>query len=472
LVHLPKIGPVAFMMDERLPREKAQLVMRVVNSLRHVANIDVLDGSTEQDVILRRLEKKEHPLVIVPWYRYLAWSRIEAQYGLTRTTGPTFAGYFADQVQPYEVELSPEFQRAILLDFSNLHTAEASKLLQLLLKDQTRYGLRPLFDPRTGIFCETWYGGQGLGNRMDSVLELPIVAKEWTERHNAIRIALTALRGLVYDEGPGKGELARALTARSPKGYFQVAADAQTLALRLCYAMGGWAPKDALQAFWPQNTRPTSPAQLLLRHADALRVHTVAETPDLEVVALFFKSAPAEAAPQQFRTLWIEPLAAHIVTEAPYEAPGPESPQLRLLPGAQTADAAAEAAKPARTDAASKAKDRMLYEAALKLRDLRKQLEERDELIRELRSGGVGTAKALPPPDAESLLEAFQQRYGEARLELRQLELQVADAEKNGIGPQAVDRLRRRMADLAAREATWIRQIAALLEQFKKARGA
>lgn len=465
-----KLGKIAFVVDERLSREKSAILTRIINSLRVIATIELISGSIEEDRLLDKLEADKYDLVFAPWYRYVAWSRIEAFYGLTRTSGPTFAGYFCEPILPYEIGETAEHLRAILFDFANLHTSEINLLVKMLIQDTKRSGLRPFFESNTPIYCENWFGSQGLGIRTDAVLSLPgILNTEWIKRSSALRICIGALWSLVYEEGPGKGEFTQMTTSRTPKAYFQIGMDGACLAMRLCYSMPAWSPKDTLNIFWPNPKKPTSPAQLLLRYSDMIRVHTIPDAADVEVVIAFFNTAAAECSPEQIHTYWIEPVAANLVHEIPFEAPSPNSPHLKALPMPELQTAVKKTSLKTEDDERKeKAKERFIFEAAAKIRELKKVISDRDEMIKELRSGGVGTAPPLPPPDAEALLDAFQERYFEARFQIRQFEIQIAALEEKGGTPQEAEALRQKMTNLITREKIWLRKIAQTLETHRE----
>ena len=114
---------------------------------------------------------------------------------------------------------------------------------------------------------------------------------KWAKRSGSMRICLNALWSLIYEEGPGKAEVTAAPTS-SPKAYFQVACDREMAVLRLCFQMPSWTPRTALANFWPGALSPTSPAQLLLRYADFVRVHTYSNTPEVEIVAGLLSALP------------------------------------------------------------------------------------------------------------------------------------------------------------------------------------
>jgi hypothetical protein len=276
------------LVDERISRERRAILTRVINQVRGFSHrVTVVSGDLPEAEVIKRIERDGFDLVLAPWYRYIAWSRIEAYFGASRTGGPTFAGYFAEPLLPHEVGAQNGRQRAILLDFTQMSTPESVRLVRNLMYETMRAGIRPWLEGAPPIYCENWYYAQGLGMRMDHLLAIPeIASSEWARRAPALRLVLGALWSLVYEEGPGKSEFAQAATSlHSPRAYFQVAADARTLVFKLHYAMPAWTAKDVVAAFWPDAKRPTAAAQLLLRHADFLRVHLIPEGSDVEVVA-------------------------------------------------------------------------------------------------------------------------------------------------------------------------------------------
>ncbi len=461
-----KLGRIAFVIDERLSREKAAILTRVVNSARQWAEIEVIAGGIEEAILLKKLESTGFDLVLAPWYRYLAWSHIEAFYGLTRTSGPTFAGYFCDTVLPYELGEQADHLRAILIDFNNLSLHESSLILKSLIKDHTRSGLLPFFEKGSSIYYENWFSGQGLGLRLDTILGVPGISNtEWIKRSRAIRTCFMSLWSLVYDDGPGKGEFTQAITSSTPKAAFQMGIDSHCLLMRLCYSMPSWTPRDALRIFWPLSPQHSSSAQLLLKYSDFVRVHTIPEASDVEIVVGFFHSAPSESAHDQIHTLWIEPIAATLVQEIPFETPSAESQYLKPLPTV--------ALQPKKTydqnwnKNGEKAKERFIFEAANKIRELKKELDDKNEIIRDLRRGGVGTSQSLPPLDPETLLEIFQEKYFESRLQIRKFELEISELEErknlSEYGAQ-INELKYKMANLEKREKAWLKKISETLE--------
>lgn len=476
-----KLGKILFVFDERLSRQKTTALTRLVNVIRQIAEVRLISGNINEDGLLAEMEKTVPSLVILPWYRYLSWSRVEGFYGLTRNNGPTCLGFHFGQLLPYELGEQADHLRTILLDFCGSTPAEVLLLIRALLTDKTRSGLVPLVGSKKTIYVDNWFEGQGLGLRMDAVLALPEIARtHWAQRGGTIRVTLGALWSLIYDEGPGKGELSQQLTGDVPKGYLQVAVGDQILAMRLIYKQSSWSPKDVLQAFWPDKVHPTAPSQLLLRHADLLRIHHITDANDIEVVVGLFKSAVAERHPEEIHTLWIEPLHPSLVLEPPLAEPGPENPLLKPLPlplpeGISGANARHTPGNPSpeqnpAVQALIQARDRQIQDLTQQVLDLRDQLAEKDEQVQELRSGGVGTAPEMAPPDAESLLEAFQERFLDARFQLRGFELRYGAVEKKGGTLEDIRALREKMVTLAKRQEGWIRTMAEIIKIFQEDR--
>lgn len=459
------------MIDERLSRDRRGILTRLIASVRHFATIQILHGEVDETTLLQKIQAEPFQLVLAPWYHYLSWSKTEAHYGRTRTSGPTFAGYFCEPIPPLQLGSQADHLRAILLDFTHLQPSESCKLIRSLLHDSLRTGITPLLDSNASVYCENWMNHQGQGLRVDQILKLPEISQfEWTARAPAIRVVLSALWGLIYEEGPGKSEFAQAISGGTrPRAYFEIGCDAHTLVFRLWYSMPGWGPKNALTQFWPNPEKPTAAPQFLLKFADFLRVHTIEGTGDVEVVVGLFASRPSEKAHSQIHSLWIEPIASHLISEIPFEGPNPRQPWLKALPGIPAGAQQAGSKKEQGQDLLQ-AKDRFIAEATQKIRKLQREIEQRDELIRDLKTGGVGTAKVLPIPDPESLLEAFQERYFEAEMQLKQFEMRIAEIEQKGASATEIQALQEKMATLSARQQGWIRQLASTLHIPRKIR--
>ncbi len=444
---------------------------RILNMFRQYAEVRLLDGNLDEDQFVQKMEENQGGLFLIPWYRYLSWSKAEAFYGLTRTSGPTIAGYHFGGITVDDLG-TPEHLRTILLDFAGPSPADVSRIVKNLLVENQRSGILPLLDGkgRSTVYCENWMDQQGLGHRMDALMNIPEIGKtDWMERSGAIRIILGALWSLIYEEGPGKSEFAQALTGGQAKAWFQVGANSNCLALRLTYSMPTWSPKDALLQFWPSKERPGSPAQLLRRYCDLLRVHRISDSTDIEVTAVFFKAAPAERSPGNIQTLWIEPISARLFEETPYEKLGPDLPHLKPL----------ALAIPARPDEAqNSAREKALADLALQVRELRKALRDREVKIEELKSGGVG-APQPPAVDADGLLEAFLERFYDSHVKKQDLQEKIRVLSESPYSPSKtadIAQMERQVQALLAQEEAWIKKLAEALryyaEERKKLRSA
>jgi hypothetical protein len=460
-----KLGKIVVLNDNRLSRQRATELTRILNMFRVFADVRLLDGSLDEDQFLQRMEEHQGATFLIPWYRYVSWSKAEAFYGLTRTSGPTIAGYHFGGVTADELG-TPDHLRTILLDFAGPSPQDVGHIVRNLLVDTERSGIAALLEnkAKNTIYCENWMEQQGLGNRIDALMNIPEIGKtDWVSRAGAIRIILGSFWSLIYEEGPGKSEFAQALTSGQAKAWFQVGANAGCLAFRLVYSMPTWSPKDALGNFWPSHERPSSPAQLLRRYSDFIRVHRFADSPDVEVVAALYKAAPAERAPETIHTLWIEPLAARLVHEVPYEKPGPDKPHLKTL----------NLGLPPRPDETQNAaRERAMTDLAVQVKELRRALREKETKIEELRMGGVG-APQPPPVDADGLLDAFLERFYSAHVKLQEFQEKLSDMSESPPSPTKgaeLAQLEKQIQVLSTKEAEWIKKLADALRSYAEDR--
>jgi hypothetical protein len=462
------MGPIAFVLDGRLSRERYQILNRVVAGLKRTMQVDVLSSDLSEEEVLKQLQTRPYQLVLAPWYRYTVWSKIEAFFGLTRTQGPTFAGYISEPIQPYELGENHDALRCILLDFAQMSLSETLTLIQTLANENHRSGIGPLLEGKALLYSDTWNSGQSMGPKLDAILSIPEISQQengWRKRLNAIRICFCALWSLIYEEGPGKSDLSSVSALRAPRAIFHVGADSRGFYLKILYTFASTNPRAILQQFWPDPKRPSDPAQLLLRHSDFVRVHACPENSDIEITVGLLPSAASESTPNGVHTLWIEPLNLRLLAEREVQSGKP-----LLIVAGETLSPGSAAGSGGQTLAATLAQNRFVQDAAQKIKDLKNLLTNREELIQELRSGGVGTAAPLPPPDTEALLEAFQERYFETRYQIRNFEIEIQLMERNGATPQEIEALRQKMLTLTQRENLWIKKITVTLEAYRQAK--
>jgi hypothetical protein len=438
---------VGFYPDPKLSRERGHICLRAVQLLRTIAEVHVFEPDEEEEDVLQQLETAKFDVLILPWYLYLRWSKIEGYFGFTRTQGPTVVGYFGEPIFPHELDLSERW-RIQILDFSRLTTLEGTNVLKSLLRDSTRWGLRPLLLPSTDLYFESWSGNIGMGFRMDSVLSIPAIqGTPWTKRSNALRMCFSALWSLIYDHGPGRIDMTHPGTNPHPKAYFQLGADAQALGMRLCFKQSSWKAKEVLRQFWPSpSSSPTTPGQILARYGDLLRVHVDPETNELEVTVMFYPSAPSEQAPSEMHSLWIEPLSSSTRNEAFSEAEHGETSGLKPLINHH----------------------QLITEAAGKISLLRKELEARDALIRELKSGGLGSQSSsesgIQGLDGEALLGLFQEKVQQMGAELRSLQIKVQSLSQSRFRGEDTSPLKEQMKILEKKQRSWLTRLTKILE--------
>jgi hypothetical protein len=318
-----------------------------------------------------------------------------------------------------------------------------------------------------------WSNGHEFGRKLDSVFSVPeLVQSEWSKRVAAIRILFHSLWSMTFGESFGGPERTLVNPATRPaKGYFQLGMDSNFFVMRLICPTLKKTHRQLLSSLWPDSEDIFSCSQLLIKYADFVRVHAIAESSSLEITVALMKSAPSQISRGLFQTHWIEPVTEKIFSELPFELPNARSPYLKKLPSTRDALAVAPAAPaPPAPPILGETGNRLVVQAANKIKELTQLLVSRDELIKELRMGGVGTAPPLAPPDAGALLEAFQQKYFETRYQIRQFELQIGDLEKRAESPREIEILRLKIAQLHAQETAWIKKLAATIEMYRQAK--
>lgn len=447
------LGTIALVTDERLSRERQSMLFRVVAILSTFAKVEVISGHSSEEEVLKQIEIKNCGLVLAPWYHYLKWTRIDAFFGLSRTSGPTFAGYHAEPLAPQEISDAGLPIRGILIDLGpSASKTEIQRVVRSILVDNFRTGLRPLIDANSPIYVEPWTNGHTLGRVVDSFFAIPeLKHSDWLKRSSSIRLALMGMWNLVFPDGQTPG-----LPASSTRAHFMAAVDRNILAMRLCFSIPACTPRTAIQLLWPKGVREPSDLgvvharDLLGRSCDLIRAHTIAGTQDIEIVGAMFSHSETEPRRSgNVHHLWIEPVAGEIVQELPDSTSDKNHPFPR-----PTGVAAEPAPAPANLDRhhsdaeVQDAKDRFITEASQKVRKLQQIIEDREMLLRELRSGGIGVSSPLPPPDADALLDALWERVQECehrlflyRDELMDLKSQNRPAEKLEAIQQRIDRL-------------------------------
>jgi hypothetical protein len=441
---------IGFVTDPCLSREKTQIALRALNSMRNFAEIRYYPGTLTEEELAERVKRETLDLLMVPWHNYLHYQKLEAQFGLTRTHGPTMVGYFAEDVSPFEIQEEDHHFRTILVDLNRLATSEASTILRSLLRDSTRWGLRPLMQSNTPIHFESWTAQVGMGFRTDTILNLNEIANShWAKRSNSLRILISALWSVIFDNGPGKADRGRNGADRTARAYFELAVDSHCLGFRLCYSEPGWKVKDVLHSFWPGALTPSAAGQILFQYSDFLRIHVDPDTSEIEIVCALYPSGPSERATDILRTLWIEPLSNVTRLERFSESPETQEHYHKALVTHHA----------------------LIGNAAEKIDELKKQVELRDKEIDELRLKSHVKEQIYIYPsglDGEQLVDLVTRRLTEikAKIKSAQSQFQLLRQDRDDELKEA-GQLIKKIRELQAQQKSWIVRLTELVETYR-----
>lgn len=312
--------PIVALPDPHLGREQAAALHRTWAILRTLGPLTVLPVKTSESELLAYLEANPARLVLLPWNCYLEWTRIEGLFGISRSSGPTCAGYFASAVDARELGAIGDTQRLILFDFHATSFSERWRLVRSLLHEEFRAGIQPLLHDKAPIYTKEWLGSEGPGAALDSILALEAVQQApWKERIQPIQLLALTLWNLAYEQGRTlmRGGWLTQLHAHRVRAHLEIGMDSELLALRLCYHQQPNTPRSVLREFWPDAQKSEDFRQHLSRNADFVRVHTVPDRDEVEIVATLLKSSPARHRPDDLRTIWIEPISSRLIQEIP-----------------------------------------------------------------------------------------------------------------------------------------------------------
>lgn len=294
-------------MDDRLSHDRKTVFHRTVQQLKSKFGIEVFSSSITEDALLQELEKSKYGLVLLPWYHYLQWKRVEAFFGTYRLQGTTVAGYFADALLPFEFSTIPNYQRFILLDFYRWESADIEWILRSLLTTRTHSGLAGLCTRTTPVYVDEWFDDAASAPRsIENCLKLPIVQNTtFGPRTSSIRLYLTSLWSMCFE---GR----HALPSQTPAATFEVAEIQQKLVIKLLFETSEHTLQRMMGALWPAATGSTaslfSPLKEMSRQVDYLRVQQFPESQQVEITGIFFPQAPVLQFPNELRGWWIEPL--------------------------------------------------------------------------------------------------------------------------------------------------------------------
>lgn len=297
---------IAFIFDDRLPHDRKMVFQRTIILLRTQFSIEVLPSNYTEENLLEHLETTQYELVLLPWYKYVSWKKIDAFYGSLRMSGTTVAGYFADAVLPFEFTQAPNYHRFILLDFYRFDQKEIEILVRSLTKPHLRTGLAGLIPQTSPIYTAEWLETNGSHTRcIDDVLALPIFkSKQWTDRRHALRFFLTGLWSYIYSEP-------KIHPKPIPEAEIELSEFNKKLLIKAIFKNSEYTLKHTMKWMWP-NAQDTHPAiKEMVCQSDFVRVQHYPETHQLEITCMFVQSSAAAQYPNELRGFWIEPLKVH-----------------------------------------------------------------------------------------------------------------------------------------------------------------
>lgn len=466
---------IAIVADISLSPGKGRALAQKFNAIRSLAQIELLKPSTTEDQLLARIQKETFDLILVPWFLYLEWSKVDLALGATRTKGPIFAGYIAEDSTPAGIAENPRSaSRGLIFQIGNMSGEALRVLVGSLIHPEKRSGIECLLDRKATFYYDQWYQVSltDIGERLDALAQFPEIQKhDFQHEVPYLRQALLALWSLVYEEGPGRTKTAQPVH----RAYFQLGIDSHLIAIRLCFSMQRWKISNAVNYFWPtldSNSPTTLAAQQLLQCSDLLRLHIFSNSSDVEITLLFFKRDSTVTAHQRWQrkysSFWIDPLDSEFLMEPPLNPEEVKAPanfkSINTFLNATPLDQSANAKT---TVAREELKDRALMVLSQQVKELKNNLESKTEELRFLRMGGVGTPQSLTPPEAETLLEAFRVRYDEVTVEIRDIERKLRSLERNGALPSEVNTLNTQLEILIDRQKAWMKILLDTLQDFQ-----
>jgi len=293
---------IAFFIDDRLPHDRKALFTKLVAVLRPKYNFEILPMNMSEEAFLKHLDTHTYSAILLPWYRYLSWKKLESRFGALRLEGPTIAGYFADALLPFELSEMPSAHRMILLDFYRLDAFEIETLLQGLVFPDQKAGFRGIIPPNTPIYHQDWFDHDGANTRcIDAIMNTSLFqAKTWTKRNQQLRFFLTALWNLSFTDRPHRKTGERV-------AQIEIAEFSKRIAIKWVIEDADLTLKQMMGYFWPAQNHQHQAVHAMIKNSDFIRVAHFPESHQIEVTAFFLESSPTLNHPGEVRGFWIEP---------------------------------------------------------------------------------------------------------------------------------------------------------------------
>jgi hypothetical protein len=302
---------VAFIFDDRLPHDRKTIFARTATILKSRFAMEILPTQMTEDELITHLQKNEYGLILLPWYKYIAWKKLESFFGALRMQGPTVAGYFADAVLPFEFAAVPHYHRFLFLDFYRFDQNEIELMVAGLVHPDKRSGFSGIFGKNSTVYYADWYDNDQSSTRcLDAVLKTPLLQNSaWQSRHSSLRFYMTALWSLCFQEK-------HSFPDATPCAQLEIAEINKRLAIKLVFESSELTLKQMMEYVWPSGSHHNQAVNELVRHADFLRIHHFPESHHIEVTAFFSPTAPSLHHPGEVRGFWIEPLKKKFLKSA------------------------------------------------------------------------------------------------------------------------------------------------------------
>ena len=294
---------IGFIVDDRLTHDRKMHLQRMVTLMKSHFEIEIIPSRFSESEVIAWVEKNKIQLVMLPWYLYLTWKKLEGHFGLLRLDGATVAGYFADPVLPFEFSHAPNYHRNILFDFYRFEQAEIELMMSALLHSHKRAGFAGMIQKDTPLFHMDWYDHDAASTRvLDTIYKLVLFQNSvWANRISHLHFYLHALWELF-------GKAKRSTVSAHPCAEFEVSEFNKRLAIKFIFESSELSVKNMLQYCWPNATHHLHAMNELIRNSDFIRVHHYPESQQVEITAFFIPSAPSIHYPHEVRGFWIEPL--------------------------------------------------------------------------------------------------------------------------------------------------------------------
>jgi hypothetical protein len=294
---------IAFLFDERLSHDRKLNFARSISLLKAHFFIDFLPSAITEQELVTHLEENKYALVLLPWYKYISWKKIETHFGALRLQGSTVAGYFAEAVLPMDLSAVPPFHRFLFLDFYRFDQTELEMILSILTHHEQATGFNGVSVRNTQLYHAEWFDqDQHSTACVDAILKIPLIAGgSWANRAIPLRFFLTSLWSLCF-------AARRSFPSADAVANVEIIEVKKRLLIKIVFENSELTLSKMLVDLWPTGEHSNHNVNEMVRYADFVRVHHFPESHHLEITAMFTPSAPSLHHMPEVRGFWIEPL--------------------------------------------------------------------------------------------------------------------------------------------------------------------